>query len=175
MIKKLKNWYKSHRWASLFFEALLLIAVMLAISWWQNRGEMPGENGMAPDFTLQSLDGGSYRLSDYRGKKVVLYFFAPWCSVCHLSAPNLKALRASRSPDDLQIFLVGLSYNNIGELKKFAEDLQLEGIPVLIGNEQMMQDYRIKAFPTYFVIDENGRISSRSIGYSTELGLRLRT
>jgi len=175
MIKSIGKFLKKHRWISLIFEVALIVALMLAISWWQNRGELPGENGMAPDFTLQALDGSSHRLSDYRGKKVVLYFFAPWCSICHLSAPNLKALKKSRSPDELQILLVGLSYNTIDELKKFADDLNLQDIPVLIGNDQLMQDYRIKAFPTYFIIDENGRITSRSIGYSTELGLRLRT
>lgn len=175
MIKSTGKYLKKHRWVSLILEVALIIAVMLAISWWQNRGELPGENRMAPDFTLQSLDGGSHRLSDYRGKKVVLYFFAPWCSICHLSAPNLKALKASRSPDELQILLVGLSYNNINELRQFAQDLGLAGIPVLVGNEQLMQEYRIRAFPTYFVVNENGRITSRSIGYSTELGLRLRT
>ncbi len=175
MIKSVGSYLKKHRWVSLVLEVALIIAVMLAISWWQNRGALPGADRQAPDFTLQSLDGSPYRLSDFRGKKVVLYFFAPWCSICHLSAPNLKALKASRSPDELQILLVGLSYNNVAELRTFAQDLGLTDIPVLVGNDALMQEYRIKAFPTYFVIDENGKITSRSIGYSTELGLRLRT
>ncbi len=175
MIKKIKTWYKKHRWASLVLEVALLITVMLSIAWWQNRGELPGDGRVAPDFTLQSLDGASHRLSDYRGKKVVLYFFAPWCAVCRLSAPNLKALKDNRSPDTLQILLVGVSYDRIDDLTQFVDGVELDGIPVLIGNDQLMRDYHIKAFPTYFVIDENGRITSRSIGYSTELGLRLRT
>ncbi|HHL31381.1 MAG TPA: TlpA family protein disulfide reductase, partial [Oceanospirillales bacterium] len=118
--------------------------------------------------------GKNYQLSQFKGKKVLIYFFAPWCSICHMSGGNLNALRAARSDDELAILVVGLSYQNNAEIHQFAEDLELT-MPVLLGTGKQMSDYKIKGFPTYFVIDEEGRVSHRSVGYSTELGMRLRT
>ena len=91
-----------------------------------------------------------------------------------MSGGNLNALRKARSEEDLEILVVGLSWEHEQEILEFKNDLELT-MPVLIGSEQQMQDYKIKGFPTYFVIDEEGKVTHRSVGYSTEMGMRLRT
>ncbi len=155
-------------------DVLLLVAIMLLISWWQNRGTLAADNQPAPDFKLLALDGNSYRLSDFKDQQVLLYFFAPWCSICKLSADNLNDLRKARSEGDLMIMMMALAYEDQAAVERFVEDLALN-VPVLLGSEQQMQDYQITGFPTYYVIDETGKLVSRSMGYSTELGMRLRT
>ena len=172
--KKSVKYIKTHKWASILFEASIIVLVLLVFSWYQNRGTLAADKALAPDFTLQSLSGETIQLSQLKGKKVLVYFFAPWCKICHMSGGNLNALRKARTDDELEILVVGLSYEFKGEIQDFANDLQLT-MPVLYGEEQQMTDYKIKGFPTYFVIDEKGRVSHRSVGYSTEIGMRFRT
>ncbi|HFC30134.1 MAG TPA: redoxin domain-containing protein, partial [Oceanospirillales bacterium] len=85
LFKKAKKYLEKHKWASILFEVSLIIGVLLLFSWFQNSGTIASENKPAPDFTLQSIDGETYQLSKLKGKKVLIYFFAPWCSICHMS------------------------------------------------------------------------------------------
>ena len=172
-IKNTIKYIKSHKWISTLIEATIIVLVLVLFSWYQNRGTLAADGAMAPDFTLQSLDGKTYQLSQNKGKKVLIYFFAPWCSICHMSGGNLNDLRVARTDEELEILVVGLSYEFPAEIQDFANELQLT-MPVLYGTEQQMLDYKIKGFPTYFVIDEDGKVTHRSVGYSTDLGLRLR-
>jgi len=172
--KKTVKYVKAHKWASILFEATIIVLVLLIFSWFQNRGTLAADGKIAPDFVLQSVDGETIQLSSLRGKKVLIYFFAPWCNICHMSGGNLNDLREARTEDELVVLVVGLSWESKEEIKQFKDDLKLT-MPVLIGNNQQMIDYKIKGFPTYFVIDEEGKVTHRSVGYSTELGMRLRT
>ncbi len=165
---------KKNKWFAILLEAIIIVVVLLLFSWWQNRGTLAADHQVAPDFSLSAINGDRVQLSDFKGKKVLVYFFAPWCNICHLSGDNLNDLRAARDEDDLAILVVGLSWENHKEVQKFADDLKLT-MPVLYGKNQQMIDYQIKGFPTYFVIDEAGRVTHRSVGYSTEIGMRLRT
>lgn len=173
MLKTIKKW-RNDKYSALLMDVTVLVLVMVAISWWQNRGSLAAKGQDAPDFVLPSLANKTYQLSEYRGKEVLVYFFAPWCSICRLSADNLNDLREARSEDDLMIMMVALSYENVAEVEAFVEDLDLQ-VPILLGNEQQTQDYQIVGFPTYYVIDQQGKLQSRSMGYSTELGMRVRT
>jgi peroxiredoxin len=174
IIKELKKSFVKHKWATLLLEVVIIVVVLYGFSLYQNRGTLAADGAMAPDFTLQSIDGKTVQLSELKGKKVLVYFFAPWCSICHLSGDNLNDLRQARTDEELEILVVGLSWEQTQEIQQFADDLELT-MPVLIGNEQQMIEYQIKGFPTYFVIDEEGNVTHRSVGYSTELGMRLRT
>ncbi len=155
-------------------DAIFIVSVLMVFSWWQNRGTLAAEGQMAPNFQLQSLSGEVYNLADYKGRQVLVYFFAPWCHICRASAPNLNDLRAARDEDELMIFMIAQSYESVAAIEEFVEDLNLQ-VPVLIGDDVQMEDYKIKGFPSYYVINEAGELASRSIGYSTELGMRFRT
>jgi peroxiredoxin len=152
--------------------AVVLVAVV-GISEWQSRG-LIARSSAAPDFTLRSLDGAEVSLSRARGKTVVLYFFAPWCSVCSLSSKNVVALRNARSEADLAIYAVGLDWSSPDELARFAREHELN-VPVLAGDDGVRRGYAIQAYPTVYIIDERGRVRDRVVGYTTELGLRLRS
>lgn len=155
-------------------DAVLICAVLMLFSWWQSRGSLAAAGQSAPDFELTALDGSVHQLSSYVGREVLVYFFAPWCSICRLSADNLNDLRAARSDKELVILAVALSYEDSSEVEAFVSDLDLT-VPVLLGHQQQISDYQIVAFPTYYVIDENGKLASQSMGYSTTLGMRWRT
>lgn len=135
---------------------------------------MVGRGEPAPRLVLHDLDDNRVSLSDQRGKTVVLYFFAPWCSVCHASSHNVNVLRQAYPESELAVFAVGLGYETVNELKQFAGKHELS-VPVLIGTDETNADYRVSAFPSVYILNGAGEISHRLIGYTTEWGLRLRT
>lgn len=139
---------------------------------WQTRNLLDVSK-KAPNFSLQSLDGDTFTLDTSGKRKTVLYFFAPWCTVCNLSSHNIVSLREALEPKNVAIYAVGLSYSRREEVKAFAEDHKLT-VPVLLGSEEIGREYKVKAFPTIYIIDGEGNISGRVVGYTTELGLRVR-
>jgi len=107
-----------------------------------------------------------------QGKKTVVYFFAPWCQVCHVSIGNLQALYEKN--DHIDVIAVVMDYNNINEVIDFTKQHQLT-FPIALGNEEIKQAFSISAYPSYYVISEENSIIGKSLGYSSELGLYLRS
>lgn len=106
-----------------------------------------------------------------QGKTTVIYFFAPWCKICHVSIGNLQALYEKN--DQLEVIAVALDYLSIDEVSKFTNKHQLT-FPIALGNEAIKQVFSISGYPSYYVIDEENTIVGKSMGYSSELGLYLR-
>ena len=156
-------------WSRWLFNLLVIAGVLFAITAFQTRHLL--ESGRpAPGFTLRSIDGKLVRLSDYRGKKVVLEFWSPWCAVCKVQAGALSAL--SKDPE-VRVISIVLGYRNLDEVRKF---ISAHGVtfPVLLGDEQVARKFRIQSFPTLYVLNERGQIAHALIGYTTEWGLRFR-
>ena len=173
MIKNTKKWLKN-KYINTLVNVLLVVLLVSLASWWMNRGSLAAAGQVAPDFTLQTLSDTTVSLSDFKGRQVLMYFFAPWCGVCRLSADNLNDLRQVRSETELAVIMVALSYESRAEVEAFVADLNLQ-VPVLLGTEAQMADYQIQGFPTYYVVDESGHLQSKSVGYSTEWGMLFRT
>jgi len=142
--------------------AFFLLVVSL-LHLFQTR-EMLADKEVAPSFELSDLTGQRIRLSDFAGKKTVIYFMAPWCTICKVSFPALQALHKATSSEEIAVLAIALSYQNQKEVADFAGTATL---PVLLGQESTGRDYRITAFPTLYVIDKEGRIASRSLGLAT--------
>ncbi len=161
-------------WLALAFDVAVLLLLFWGVNAWQSRHLLPSDGQLAPPFHLAALDGAVHDLEENRGKTRLVYFFAPWCHVCNLSAHNINALRRARREDELAIYMVALSYADLEEVQAFQRRHDLK-VPILLGDRQVIRDYRIRAFPTYYVINPNGTLKSRAVGYSTEFGLRWRT
>jgi thiol-disulfide isomerase/thioredoxin len=105
-------------------------------------------------------------------KTTVIYFFAPWCQVCHVSISNLQALYEKN--EHIDVIAVALDYMNVEEIKDFSLKHQLT-FPIALGTEQVKKSFKISGYPSYYVINEQNTVISRSQGYSSEFGLYLRT
>ena len=121
---------------------------------------------------LALLDGSGIRSAVSRGETGIVYFFAPWCFYCRSSIGNLDELVAEGRVAWGTV--VALDYSDADEVQAFIEDTGVT-LPVLMGTRMTAADWSIRGFPTYFVIDAQGQISSRSVGYSTGVGMRIRS
>jgi thiol-disulfide isomerase/thioredoxin len=160
---------RGHFWASLAFDAAVLVAVMLGLHAWQTR-DLPVDEP-APATVLALLGSGEPASATTRGEAGVVYFFAPWCGICRHSIDNLDSLRADGAV--AWASAVALDYGSPSEVREFVAETGIE-LPVLMGDAATARDWSVRAFPTYYVIDAEGRIVSRSVGYSTALGMRWR-
>ena len=172
MIAKLKAAWKALRsnfWGSLAVDVLLIVTAFMLISMWQTRNLPVDEQ--VPPLDLAWLDDKQADSIMPPGEVGVVYFFAPWCFYCRTSIDNLDELVASGKLSWARV--VALDYESLDEVREFIEETGVD-LPVLLGGPQTSSDWGIRGFPTYFVIDGSGKIVSRSVGYSTKIGIQAR-
>ncbi len=118
----------------------------------------------APDFALKTLEGKTVKLSDYKGKIIIIDFWATWCPPCRKGIPDLIELQKAYSKD---LVIVGISLDQERTLKDLKPFIENYGInyPVVLGNEKVVKDYGgVNAIPTSFVIDQKGFIIDSHVG-----------
>jgi thiol-disulfide isomerase/thioredoxin len=160
---------RANFWASLVVDVLLIVVAFTLISMWQTRNLPDDEH--TPALEAVWLDDRSAESVIVPEQVGVIYFFAPWCFYCRASIDNLNDLVASGKLGWARV--VALEYESLDEVREFIAETGVD-LPVLLGSQQTTRDWQIRGFPTYFVIDEKGTIVSRSVGYSTKIGLQAR-
>ncbi len=125
---------------------------------------------IAPDFTLQALDGDSVTLSDYRGTPVVLNFWATWCSICKAEIPGMVAAYEDLEGDTV---IIGVNVNEgAGLVAPYVDQMGISYPVWLDPDAAMAGAYDVRAFPTTYFIDERGVIVDMHIGSLGEAALR---
>jgi len=161
---------------NLGLQALLFFIVFQAISFFRETSmlstdvELSTSNSQSFD-KVPTLMGETVSLNS-QGKTTILYFFAPWCQICHLSIGNLQSLYEKN--EHLDVVAVALDYSSIDEIMDFTKQHQLT-FPVALGNEKIKHTYSISGFPSYYVINGQNTVVGKSMGYTSELGLYLRS
>ncbi|MCC3374799.1 TlpA disulfide reductase family protein [Cohnella sp. REN36] len=128
------------------------------------RKEAPEIDALAPGFKMTGMDGKIYTLGQFRGKPVILNFWASWCGPCQDEAPSLKQLH-ERHKGDLQILAVNLTAaDNESDARRFVKDHGF-AFPVLLDEDgKISRRYRIRPIPTTFFIDGQGVIVDGVLG-----------
>ncbi len=115
-------------------------------------------SALAPDFTLPTSDGKSMKLSDLKGKVVIVDFWATWCPPCRKGIPDLIALKKKYGAKGFEIVGVSVDTDTKNEVVPFMKEQKIN-YPVVYGNMNVYQQYGgIRAIPTSFVIDKQGKI-----------------
>ncbi len=122
------------------------------------------QRGTLPDVALTRLDGVEERLSDYRGRIVLLDFWATWCGPCVAALPKIRELVAKLPAD--RFALVGISVDEeLGTVTRFVEDEPMPWTNWHAGEgSELARLLRIRSLPTYVLADENGKILTRTGG-----------
>lgn len=118
----------------------------------------------APDFELKTLDGKTVKLSDYRGKKVILNFWATWCPPCKAEMPDIQKYY-NEADDNVEILAVNIDPQY--DVKKFVRDANVT-FPVLLDSKDEVNTlYKILTIPTTYFIDGEGIIRSKHLSVMT--------
>ena len=127
-------------------------------------GQRPREGEPAPDFTLLSAEGERVALSDFRGKTVVLNFWATWCPPCRAEMPELQAVWEERGEgEDLVVLAVDVG-ERADEVMAFVENFGLT-FPVALDVDGSVADhYGLPGLPSTFFIDAEGVLRSQVLG-----------
>lgn len=122
------------------------------------------EEKKAADFELKTLDGKNVKLSDYKGKIVIIDFWATWCAPCRKGVPDLVELQKEYKND---LVIIGVSLDQQNTIKDLNPFIKNYGInyPVVLGTQKVVMDYgNIQAIPTSFVINQAGYIVDSHVG-----------
>jgi len=123
----------------------------------------PFKNALAPDFTLPGLDGQHLQLSAYRGKIVLLDFWATWCAPCREETPHLVELQQKYGAQGLQV--IGISMDDSPDpARAFYQQFHMN-YPVVMGSAETGELYGgVLGLPIAFLINRDGRVYSKHIG-----------
>ena len=110
------------------------------------------------EFNLQGVDGKTYRLSDYKGKKVYLKFWASWCSICLSTLEDTNELAKEEAGKDYVVLSVVA-----------PTSLDYKDFPVLLDSKgELLQEYGIRSYPSALFIASDGTLAKTHIGYMSK-------
>jgi cytochrome c biogenesis protein CcmG/thiol:disulfide interchange protein DsbE len=123
----------------------------------------------APDFTLKDLEGNEVKLSDFRGKVVVLDFWATWCPPCRKGIPDFVEMQEKYGEDGFVIIGINLDQGEAKEVVSMVADFAKNykiNYPVVIHNQEIVYAYGgIRSIPTTFILDKEGKVRQGVQGY----------
>lgn len=127
---------------------------------------------VAPDFTLIDVDGLDFSLSDFKGRVVLLDFFATWCGTCRAEIPHLRSLHEEFG-EDLVIISISTDplSDTVEDLILFREERVMDWI-VARDTEGVSWNYGVASIPTKVIVDQEGYVQHRHVGLTDELVLR---
>jgi len=139
--------------------ASILLTILLG---WQTHPATAGEK--APDFVLKDVSGHTVRLSDYRGKIVVINFWATWCAPCLAEMPELSRLQKDHRDNGLQVIGVTYGRHRPREVMRTVRKLKI-GYPVVLAPKALASRYGVgEVLPVTIVVGRDGVIRNRFLG-----------
>jgi len=114
------------------------------------------------DFVVEDIEGKTHKLSDYRGRNVIVVFWATWCPACNLEIPHLIELRKMLAEDKLAI--LAISNEEPEDLKTFAESKNINYTIATLGSPLPEPFASVTSIPTTFFIDSEGKIRFAAVG-----------
>jgi peroxiredoxin len=129
---------------------ILLLAVLPAVA--------SGQSGKAPAIALKDLQGHTVRLSRYRGKVVLLNFWATWCPPCHAEMPDLVKWQREFRSTGLQVIGITFPPTELREVRRFVRSIHVN-YPVLLGSKETKALFNsTETLPVTIIIDREGRV-----------------
>lgn len=156
--------HKGLRWAR---DIAIFAIIFFGIQWWQTR-DLPQQE-MAPALAGFNLAGEPISLAQYRGKPLLVHFWATWCSICRLQEGSIASLA-----EDYPMLAVATSSGSAAEVQAYLEQQGIS-LPVMLDTSgDLAKLWNVRGTPTTFVVNSRGEVTYATMGYSSELGLRWR-
>jgi peroxiredoxin len=150
--------------SSLPFHKMLLVFLCLVtvLSSCQNRSAI-AVGSAAPDFTLEDSNGATTKLSGYKGKVVLLDFWATWCTGCKVEIPWYMEFAKKYEHSGLAVVGVSMDQEGWKVVKPFMREKQMN-YPVVLGNDDLGARYNLTSMPLTVLIDREGKIAASHTG-----------
>ncbi|GIV20965.1 MAG: hypothetical protein KatS3mg023_2716 [Armatimonadota bacterium] len=127
-----------------------------------------GAGDTAPDVVLQMTDGDQKSLSSYRGKVVVLDFWATWCAPCRFTMPKIIDFHNRHKGQNVEVIGVAVDVTSREEVEQFLKEMGVHYPIAVDSSSEVKKAFEIKNLPTLFVIDKEGNILLRLEGYDPQ-------
>jgi peroxiredoxin len=152
----------------------VLCLVPLSCSRTDNKTEIQSSakvGGSAPDFTLKDISGRDTALSAYKGKVVLLEFWATWCPPCKAAIPELVALQDKYHERGFTVIGVSMDSDSdaAAKVSEFSSSHRIN-YPLVIANDDVPNSYNVMSIPASFLIGRDGTIIESYMGYSDDFG-----
>jgi peroxiredoxin len=147
---------------TVWLSSVIVIALLFGCANKSEQAKAP-----AADFTLQDINGKTITLSDYRGKVVLLEFWATWCPPCRASVPGLEKIYKAYEEKGLVVLAVSMDDGDWPSVKSFMKDYGIT-YTVLKGTEEVSSQYRVRAIPMLLILDKEGKIAKRYMGFGAD-------
>jgi peroxiredoxin len=158
---------KQRRWVRWLIELAIFVVIIFGIRAWQHRGMV---DGVAPDFERVALNGANVHLAAYRGKPVLLHFWADWCPMCAMEQGSISGIAK-----DYAVITVAFPPEGTEDIPHYMERKQItDWVTIVDTDGKLAQQYGVHAVPANYIIDKNGKISFAEMGISSSWGLRIR-
>ena len=145
--------------------SLLILALLALLAGCETPGTGIRRGGVAPDFALEDLQGNTVRLSDFRGRPVLVNIWTSWCPPCRTEMPELQRLHETQGPNGLVILAVNsLTQDNLNDVRQFVAEQKLT-FPILLDSEGAVTvAYRAGTLPMSVFVDRAGQIHLIQLG-----------
>jgi peroxiredoxin len=154
------------KWLRAGIEVLVVVALVVGVRAFQTRDSA---SGPAPALRALDLEGQQVDLADLRGQPVALHFWASWCGVCSAMRHNVQSVAQGH-----RVISVASRSGNDAAVRSFVAQHALDAPVIVDPSGVIAEAYGVSAFPTTFFVDASGVIRHVEVGYTTELGMRVR-
>ncbi len=127
---------------------------------------------LAPDFALKTLSSQEIRLSDLRGRVVLLDFWATWCAPCREAIPHLISLQKNYQAEGLEVLGMNLDKGDVEMVRRFVNAMDIP-YPIVLTPEETSRAFGVTALPTTILVDKQGRIRQKFLGFTSEISKRI--
>ena len=146
---------------------LILLLLLLTVEPARAAANQTTGGELAPRFALKDLKGRAVRLADYKGKVLLINFWATWCAPCRAEMPDLAKLKKEYGSRGLEIIGVTVAPMNRQSVRRVAAQLKIN-YPILFGTRAVSAAYGVGAvLPVTIVVDRGGKIRARILGILT--------
>lgn len=148
--------------------ASLILVVLVAACSESGAAAPQGVNtgNVARDFTLETVEGNSISLKDYRGQVVLINFWATWCPPCRAEIPDLQSTYLERREDGFVVLGLNVEESR-AVVQQFMDEVEMTYPVLLDEGGEVLQTYRANGLPMSVIVDPEGVIQVRHVGYLT--------
>jgi len=156
----------ARRWWPWFRDLALVLGILLGVRAC-NAPEVPA--GSLPELAGEAVDGTQLSLAQLRGEPVMVHFWASWCGVCHMVESSVQALAGEH-----RVLSVASRSGAPAKVLRYMQEKQLDFPVINDPSGQIARSFGVRAYPSILFLHPDGSLATVEVGYTTELGMRLR-